>query len=97
MKSTSLIIVKLYKILKENKDLFLTILAYYLSNMTSKFSYSLKCANIYSVFNLIQDRGGGGMGGGGQTIGFYPVTSTNARISPQNFLTFSFNPFDRLV
>ena len=60
MKSTSLIIVKLYKILKENKDLFLTILAYYLSNMTSKFSYSLKCANIYSVFNLIQDRGGGG-------------------------------------
>ena len=92
MKSTSLIIVKLYKILKENKDLFLTILAYYLSNMTSKFSYSLKCANIYSVFNLIQDGGWGG-----QTIGFYAVTSTNTRISPQNFLTFSFNPFNRLV
>ena len=26
---------------------------------------------------------------------FSPVTSTNVRISPQNFLTFSFNPFDR--
>ena len=50
MKSTSLILVKLYKILKENKDLFLTILAYSLSNMTSKFSYSLKCANISPVF-----------------------------------------------
>ena len=25
------------------------------------------------------------------------VTSTNVRISTQNFLTFSFNPFDRLV
>ena len=24
---------------------------------------------------------------------FSPVTSTNVRISPQNFLTFSFNPF----
>ena len=28
---------------------------------------------------------------------FSPVTSTNVRISSQNFLTFSFNPFDRLV
>ena len=28
---------------------------------------------------------------------FSPVTSTNVRISTQNFLTFSFNPFDRLV
>ena len=28
---------------------------------------------------------------------FSSVTSTNVRISPQNFLTFSFNPFDRLV
>ena len=24
---------------------------------------------------------------------FSPVTSTNVRISPENFLTFSFNPF----
>ena len=28
---------------------------------------------------------------------FYPVTSTNVGISRQDFLTFSFNPFDRLV
>ena len=28
---------------------------------------------------------------------FSPVTSANVRIGPQNFLTFSFNPFDRLV
>ena len=28
---------------------------------------------------------------------FSPVTSTNVGISPKNFLTFSFNPFDRLV
>ena len=28
---------------------------------------------------------------------FSPVTSTNVGIRPQNFLTFSFNPFDRLV
>ena len=28
---------------------------------------------------------------------FPPVTSTNVRISPQNFLTFSFNPFASLV
>ena len=28
---------------------------------------------------------------------FSPVTSTNVEIRPQNFLTFSFNPFARLV
>ena len=28
---------------------------------------------------------------------FSPVTSTNVRFSPQNFLNFSFNSFDRLV
>ena len=26
-----------------------------------------------------------------------PVTSTNVEISPKNFLTFSFNPFAKLV
>ena len=30
-------------------------------------------------------------------ISFFPVTSTNVRISPKNVLTFRFNPFDRLV
>ena len=36
-------------------------------------------------------------GGGGQKgspTSFSPVTSTNVGISPQNFLTFSFNPLD---
>ena len=28
---------------------------------------------------------------------FSPVTSTNVRISPENFLTFSFNPFATLM
>ena len=38
--------------------------------------------------------------GGGQkspSTRFSAVTSTNAGISPQNSLTFSFNPFDSLV
>ena len=39
-------------------------------------------------------------GGGGKKApptSFSPVTSTNVEIRRQNFLTFSFNPFDRLV
>ena len=50
------------------------------------------------IFNPIQD--GGGAGGGGAkrpTTSFSPVTSTNIGLSPQNFLTFSFNPFATLV
>ena len=51
-------------------------------------------------FNLIQD-GYVGKGGGGGKKGpptrFSPVISTNIRLSLQNFLTFSFNSFDRLV
>ena len=39
--------------------------------------------------------------GGGQKAppptSFSPVTSTNVRIRSPNFLTFRFNPFDRLV
>ena len=31
------------------------------------------------------------------TTSFSPVTFTNVGISPQNFLTFSFNPFAKLV
>ena len=45
-------------------------------------------------FNPIQD-------GGGQKAPlpyqFSPLSSANVRISPQNLLVFSFNPFDRLV
>ena len=40
------------------------------------------------------------MGGGGKKASptsFSPVTSTNAGIKPQNFLTFSFNPFATVV
>ena len=48
------------------------------------------------MFNPIQDGGGGG-GQKGPPTSFSPVTSTNIGIRPQNFLTFSFNPFDRLV
>ena len=33
----------------------------------------------------------------GPPTSFFPVTSTNVGISPQNFLTFSFNPFATLV
>ena len=43
----------------------------------------------------IQDGGGGGQKG--PFTSFSPVTFTNVGIRPQNFLTFSFNPFDRLV
>ena len=48
--------------------------------------------------NPIQD---GGRGGGGRQKGpptsFSPVTSTNVGVSPQNFLTFSFNPLATVV
>ena len=40
---------------------------------------------------------GGGRGHKGPHTSFFPVTSTNVRVSPQNFLTFSFNPFATLV
>ena len=49
--------------------------------------------NICSV-NPIQD---GGWEGKKPPTSFSPVTSTNVRISSQNFPTFSCNPFDRLV
>ena len=44
----------------------------------------------------VQDGGAGG-GKKAPPTSFSPVTSTNVEIRPQNFLTFSFNPFDRLV
>ena len=34
---------------------------------------------------------------GGPPTSFSPVTSTNVRFGPQNFLNFSFNPFATLV
>ena len=41
-----------------------------------------------------------GWGGGGKKApptSFSPVTSTNVGFGPQNFLTFSFNPFSTLA
>ena len=50
-------------------------------------------AQIYwSCFNPIQDGGAKG-----PSTSFSPITSTNVGISPQNVLTFSFNPFATLV
>ena len=40
---------------------------------------------------------GWGQGQKDPPTNFCPVTSTNVGISPKNFLTFSYNPFDRLV
>ena len=47
----------------------------------------------YRSINPIQNGGGKERGGGGPK----KPPSTNARIILQNFLTFSFNPFGRLV
>ena len=44
-------------------------------------------------FDPIQDGGGQK----GPPTSFPPVTSANVEIRPQNFLTFSFNPFATLV
>ena len=43
------------------------------------------------ILNPIQD------GGKGLPTSFSPVTSTNVGIRPQNFLTHTFNSFDKLV
>ena len=48
-----------------------------------------------TVSNPIQDGGGGGQKGLPTSLS--PVNSTNVGSSPQNFLTFSFNPFATLV
>ena len=51
-----------------------------------------------SFIKPIQDEEGGGGGGQkGPPSSFSPITSTNVGIRPQNFLTFSFNPFVTLV
>ena len=44
-------------------------------------------------FNPIQDGEGGGGWAKRPPTSFSPVTSTNVGISPENFLSFSFNPF----
>ena len=49
----------------------------------------------YDIINPIQDGRGGGQKE--PPTSFPPVTSTNVGIRPQNFLTFNFNPCDKLV
>ena len=44
------------------------------------------------LFNPIQDGGGGGLKRPPSTS-FSSITSANVGINPENFLTFSFNPF----
>ena len=64
----------------------------YLKMTNNPFYFILKAL---FVLNPVQD--GGGERQKGFPDSFSPVTSTNVRISQQNFLTFSFNFFDKLV
>ena len=59
------------------------------SNLTKRKNYWMR------TLNPIQD--GGGAGGKKPPSLLSPLTSTNVGIIPPKFLTFSFNPFDRLV
>ena len=53
---------------------------------------------ILTLFKIGEDGGGGVCGKKAPSpTSFSSVTSGNLRISPQNFLTFSFNPFATLV
>ena len=73
------------KILDHNSDKFIT---------TQEFN-KLTADNFAARLTLFR------MGGGGEQKGpptsFFPVTSTNVGISPQDFLTYSFNRLDRLM
>ena len=61
----------------------------YILEMSRSLSYIWDFVGL--AFNPVQD------GEKAPATSFSPVTSTNVGIWPQNFLTFSFNPFDRLV
>ena len=52
---------------------------------------------IVSNFRVYPIQDGWEVGQKDPPTSFSPVTSTNVGISSQNVLTFSFNPFDRLV
>ena len=69
------------------------------SAQRKKLSLSLVDYTAIQNFNInpIQDGEGGGQTSPPLATSFSPVTSTNVRISPQNFLTFSFNPFVTLL
>ena len=56
------------------------------------------CSTIFVFWSLTLFRMGRGRGGKrASPTSFSPVTSTNVGFGPQNFLTFSFNPFATLV
>ena len=61
-----------------------------------KFKHKHIEKNILIYFNPIQDGGGGG-GKKAPPTSFSPLTSTDVGISPQNFLTFIFDPFPALA
>ena len=63
-------------------------LKHYLEENTAAFEN--RSTGIKTFGNLMEK-------GGGPPTSFSPVTSTNVGIMPQFFLTFSFNPFDRLM
>ena len=48
------------------------------------------------LFNSTQDKGGG-RGTKSPPYQFSPITSTNAEVRPQDFVTFSFNTFATLM
>ena len=50
-------------------------------------------ATLLALFKM----GWGGRGEGGTPTNFFPVLSTNARLSPQNFPTFNSHPFTTLA
>ena len=57
----------------------------------------VECQIRWMAFIRILTYSGWGEGKKAPASSFSPVTSTNVRIRPQNFLNFSFNPFDILV
>ena len=60
-----------------------------------KFIDSSKISKDLNPLTIFRIRGGAGQKG--PPYQFFPVTSANVGISPENFLTFSFNPIATLV
>ena len=66
----------------------------YPQTLLEECKYEIKKNKAENRVNPIQDRGGDKRA---SPTSAFPVTSTNIGIRPQNFLTFSFNPFSTLV
>ena len=90
-----IVIEKKIKIFRTKKIIWITKIEHAFKDFSS--TYDVEILNFFKPelkLNPIQDGGGGQKG---PFTSFSPVTFTNVGIRPQNFLTFSFNPFDRLV